>query len=33
MGRDCSFPLHISHPRYENREFAAEATGQEMGSE
>lgn len=32
--RDCSFPVHVSYPHYENREFAAaEANGQEMGSE
>lgn len=30
-GRDCSFPLHRSHTHYENREFAAETKGQEMG--
>lgn len=32
-GRDCSLPFGISHPRWENREFAAETNGQEMGSE
>lgn len=31
--RDCLFPLRISHPRYENREFVAEANGQEMRRE
>lgn len=33
VGRDCSFPLYISHPHSETGEFAAEANGQEMGSE
>lgn len=32
-GRDCSFPLRISHTHCENREFAAETNGQEMGRE
>lgn len=32
MEQDCSFPLHVSHPHYENREFA-EANGQETGTE
>lgn len=33
MGRDCSFPLRVSHPHSETGEFAAEANGQEVGSE